>query len=414
MHVYTTCKSYIYGLTFLIFSAIRHALRYPKLRRRSLQFALLTFTLWSIADILPVHRHYHEEQTHIDYKPPERQRIYVASVFWNSEQTLSNGWNEAVLELANVFGPDNIFVSVYETGGNDKTKNYLRDLDKALGTIGVGRSVILEDEVSMTPTDNGWSDDQLRRTPYLSRLRNMPLRSLYDLRNTGTLFDRVLFLSDAAFTSQDVLSLLNTNYGTYEAACSFDIMAQRLRYDTFALRDSDGYERIMKKWPFFRSSKSREAIKLMLPVPVKSCWDEMVFMRADSFYSNRPLQFRGVPDSLAAIDIAGSECCLIHADNSLSRRKGVYLNPFVQLGHNASAEHSSAHPYSHPLSAWDILTSLWENRFRRWLTFPSLVGWSLRRKFTEWQAQEEHNLEHGDFCLTYLKRNGKHDVIPTT
>ncbi|KAL2831241.1 cryptococcal mannosyltransferase 1-domain-containing protein [Aspergillus cavernicola] len=408
MHVYNTCKPYIYGFSFMISSAIRHVLRYPKLRRRLLQYVLLTFFLWSTADILLVQRHYHEEQTHTDFKPPERQRIYIASIFWSNEQTLSSHWNEAVVELANVFGPDNIFVSVYESGSNDGTKDHLRELDRVLDTIGVQRNIALsdvahQDEVSMTPIDNDWSDHppgekEFRRTYYLSRLRNMSLRPLHDLRDIGTLFDRVLFLSDVIFTSQDVLSLLNTNYGTYAAACSFDILAPRL-YDTSALRDADGHERVMQEWPYFRSSRSRNAMKSMLPVPVKSCWDAMVFMRTDSFYSNPPLQFRGVPDSLAANHVAGSECCLIHADDSLSKRKGVYLNPFVRVGHDAGAVYSASHPASHWLSAWEIFRSLWENRLRRWFTFPSLNGWTLRKRIAQWGTQEENNLERGDFCL---------------
>ncbi|KAI9374658.1 cryptococcal mannosyltransferase 1-domain-containing protein [Aspergillus egyptiacus] len=397
MHVYNACKSYIYGLSFLIFSAIRHVLRYPKLRR-VLQIALITFLLWSTADVILVHRHYNTEQAHIDYKPPERQRIFIASAFWNNEQILSRQWNEAVVDLANVFGSDNIFVSVYEDGSSEETKASLRNLEKALDKNGVQRSITISDSPIPAGIDTHLSKKELKSISHISGLRNKPLKPLYDLRDAGTMFDRVLFLSDAVFTSQDVLSLLDTNYGTYAAACSFDILTAS-SHDTFALRDSDGHERLMQKWPFFRSSRSREAMKLMLPVPVRSCWDSMVFMRADSFYGNPPLKFREVPDSLASARVSGSECCLIHADNFHSRRKGVYLNPFVRVGRNTATTDSETQSSHQWLSSWEILTSLWENRLRRWFTFPSLERWSLNRRYAAWKAQDENNKEQGDFCL---------------
>lgn len=37
----------------------------------------------------------------------------------------------------------------------------------------------------------------------------------------------------------------------------------------------DGYEQVMQKWPFFRAAESRDPMKYMLPVPVRSCWGGM-------------------------------------------------------------------------------------------------------------------------------------------
>ncbi|KAL4862931.1 hypothetical protein BDV12DRAFT_35413 [Aspergillus spectabilis] len=397
MHISNTCKSCAIGLSFLIVTAVRHALRYHKLRRRLLQLFLLTFFLWSTADVFLVHRRFHEEQIHIDYRPPERQRIYITSVQWNSERVLSKHWTDAVVELAHLFGPDNVYVSVYESGSSDGTKNALRELDEALDRVGVQRSITIsdtssEDEASRTP-------DGQRHTSYFTRLRNDSLRPLFDLRDAGTFFDRILFLSDVVFTRDDILSLLNTNYGAYTAACSFDILKSPSKLDAFALRDADGYEHVMQKWPFFRSSTSRDAMKSMLPVPVRSCWGEIVFMHTEAFYSTRPIRFRGVPDGLGAKHIKASECCLIHADNLLSKRRGVYLNPFVRIADNVG-EYSVAHPSIHWLSTWEIFESIWENRLRRWFSSPFLQGWSLRSRFAKWQAEDEKNKEPGDFCLT--------------
>ncbi|KAL5337563.1 cryptococcal mannosyltransferase 1-domain-containing protein [Aspergillus crustosus] len=402
MHVSDTCKSFTIGLSFLIVAAVRHASRHHKLRRRLLQLFLLTFFLWSTADVLLVHRNFHAEQTHIDYRPPERQRVYITSVQWNGERVLSKQWTNAVVELAHVFGPDNVYVSVYESGSSDGTKVALRELDKDLVKVGVQRSIIFsdlisDDEASITPDGGG-------HTSYFTRLRNEALRNLFDLRDSGIFFDRILFLGDATFTKDDVLSLLNTNYGAYTAACSFDILNPPSYLDAFALRDVDGYEHIMQKWPFFRASTSRDAMKSMLPVPVRSCWGEMVFMHAEAFYSTRPIRFREVPEGLAVKQIAASECCLIHADNLLSKRRGVFLNPFVRIGDQVR-EYSASHPDSHWLSTWEIFESIWENRLRRWFSPPFLQGWASYRRLAEWKAEDDKNKETGDYCLTITTQN---------
>lgn len=46
-------------------------------------------------------------------------------------------------------------------------------------------------------------------------------------------------------------------------------------YDTFALRDIEGYEAVTSTFPYFRSSISRQAMIAGQPVPVQSCWNGM-------------------------------------------------------------------------------------------------------------------------------------------
>jgi hypothetical protein len=70
-----------------------------------------------------------------------------------------------------------------------------------------------------------------------------------------------------------VLTLLSTNGGEYAAACSLDFAKPPSFYDTFALRDSEGNEHATQTWPYFRSWESRRAMKMLEPVPVKSCWN---------------------------------------------------------------------------------------------------------------------------------------------
>jgi hypothetical protein len=122
----------------------------------------------------------------------------------------------------------------------------------------------------------------------------------------------------------------------------------------------------------------------LAPIPVQSCWNGVVAFDASPFYprsaesdssyydthdpiseagrdpnahaqaqggmsnqhglksrglsssSQSPLQFRGIPDSLATWHVEGSECCLIHSDNPLRATKGIWMNPNVRVAFNES------------------------------------------------------------------------------
>lgn len=154
----------------------------------------------------------------------------------------------------------------------------------------------------------------------------------------------------------------------------------------------------MATWPFFRDPISRHAMKNLDPVPVRSCWNGMVVMPAAPFYANPPLRFRGIPDSLAASHLEGSECCLIHADNPLSAQRGVFLNPLVRVGYSGPA-YTSVNPIVNWLSARRILQGLWYNRLRRWTTSSWLKERVVSKRIARWVATSKENWEPGHFCI---------------
>ena len=125
--------------------------------------------------------------------------------------------------------------------------------------------------------------------------------------------------------------------------------------------------------------------------------DGVVAMPAEPFVSSTKLRFRGVPDSLAKHHLEGSECCLIHADNPLSRTLGVYLNPRVRVGYNWEAYEATHHGGSW-VSTWEIFTGIWKNRIRRWtqVTFERLV---VQKRVRRWENEKDGNKEPGEFCL---------------
>lgn len=172
-------------------------------------------------------------------------------------------------------------------------------------------------------------------------------------------------------------------------------------YDTFALRDSEGYEPIMDNWPYFRSRESRDAVTHGLPVPVTSCWNGMLLMDPAPFYDKvDPLRFRGISDSLADYHLEGSECCMIHTDNRLSHTKGVWVNTNVRVGYKPPA-YEAVNPSKHSRwpSSFRVAVGLWQNRLLRWTTSGSSLRSMVSKRMAAWRKKYPEEKESGGACL---------------
>lgn len=114
-----------------------------------------------------------------------------------------------------------------------------------------------------------------------------------------------------------------------------------------------------------------------------------------------PLHFRGLPDSLAEHHLEGSECCLIHADNPLSAKLGVWLNPLVRVGYNGDAYKAVNPMRGRPswLPVSTILWSSWQNRLRRWGTTHWFKASTVYRRVASWKAQGHDRVERGIECI---------------
>jgi len=179
-------------------------------RSRLLRATLLIIAILSTLDLLSLISSRNHQQSTAKPPPNSRgQRLFIASIHWNNEKVLRSKWNRAILELVEHFGPENIYVSIYESGSWDSTKDALRELDRDLESMRVRRTITLDgsthkDEIQK-PFTNGWIDTprgkkELRRIPYLAKLRNLVLKPLNALALEGTKFNKVLFLNDVVFT----------------------------------------------------------------------------------------------------------------------------------------------------------------------------------------------------------------------
>jgi hypothetical protein len=142
------------------------------------------------------------------------QRIYIAALHFNDEPLLRKHWIPALLYLVHHWRPEDVYVSVGESGSWDGTKDALRDLDYELGRLGIERSIQLsnrthEDEVNHAPEMNeaGWIQTprgmlELRRIHYLAQERNKAMVKLKELafrNHNPRSFDKVLWLNDVIF-----------------------------------------------------------------------------------------------------------------------------------------------------------------------------------------------------------------------
>lgn len=189
-----------------ILSVSRGVLRY-----RIARALVIIFAIWNLAEIhLIQHRLYEVDHTVLRHRPQKQERIYIASINWNNELILRNHWSKALTELVLKLGPENVFVSIYESGSYDNTKDALRELDWELERMRIPRNITLspvthEDELAAPARGEGWirtpdGKKQLRRLPYLARIRNLSLLPLQDLARQGITFDKILFLNDVVFT----------------------------------------------------------------------------------------------------------------------------------------------------------------------------------------------------------------------
>ncbi|EXJ68693.1 uncharacterized protein A1O5_08487 [Cladophialophora psammophila CBS 110553] len=411
--------------------------RRSSLQRRLLRLLFYALVAFFVLDLLTTLKHYREFTrnllTHTYTSPSvlptpvQNQKIFIVAQFWTNARVISERWGQALLDLVGVLGKENIYVSIYESGSLDNTKDVLKMLDDVLEQNNIPHQTILDptthaDEINAGPLDDqgnprqGWIQTtsvgtqwgkEMRRIPYLARLRNTSLNPLFRLRDEhGQRFDKILFLNDVVFRPQDVLTLLATNQGSFSAACALDFHLPPAYYDTFALRDSERLGTIQTFFPYFRSQESRESMLKGLPTKVTSCWNGMIVMDSTPFYDG--LQFRALSDSLASKHLEASECCLIHTDMNITSPGSadrIYVNPSVRVGYTVEA-YTTTHtgPGENFVSATQYVTGVWTNRLRRnILPRETKTMKEVQRKMERWVKEGANSLEKreetGGLCV---------------
>ncbi|KAL8841458.1 MAG: hypothetical protein Q9170_000921 [Blastenia crenularia] len=298
---------------------------------------------------------------------PENEKIFIATSIYDKGGRLANGaWGRGLLDLIDLLGNRNVFLSIYENDAGEKAKealSSLKDRVQCPSEITFERHVSLKTVPSVVLPDGS---ERTKRIAYLAEIRNRALRPLD--KPSEVRYDKLLFLNDVVFDPVELVQLLfSTNANekgksSYLAACAVDFINPFKFYDTFATRDAEGYSMGVPFFPWFSDAgkgiSRRDVMEGKDAVRVKSCWGGIVAFNASYFQakastggdspvasnttrvnpldSELPIRFRAESD----LYWEASECCLVHADLQQANHRtlgqengGIYINPYVRVAY---------------------------------------------------------------------------------
>lgn len=125
-------------------------------------------------------------------------------------------------------GPENTFVSIYESNSDDSTPDLLAEFADDLSHLGVAHRILSDESERWWPY--GTAPERIQ---FLAAARNKALEPLQSPDDSVRLadydtFTKVVFLNDVVFTWQGVVRLLATSWDGdegedgYDLACAMD------------------------------------------------------------------------------------------------------------------------------------------------------------------------------------------------
>lgn len=342
-------------------------------------FLLDLGALWTVNEDLVSSRTIQQSRFPIGFK------LFIAANLYNCESIVPH-FNRELKRLAFVIGYSNVYISIYENGSIDRTKEYLHDLQYELDALGVANRIVME------PSEQ----DYARRIPYLAPLRNIVLEPMQEwimdqsrnVSETDQIPAKILFLNDVFWTAEDAITLLHTQNFEYDAACAVDMSWNF--YDTFATRDVVADVKQVSypptgTFPYFYNNQSIADIQKGHPARVFSCWNGMVALNHLPFTRSNlnkvPVVFRALFAEVDVLEYEASECCLVFADLQKSGYSRVYMNPQVQVYYEGA-----------PGRWWYWILSIWNWTVGRW-TVPKVPLHS--REYAKWQDAWEQARDDG-------------------
>ncbi|VDC02619.1 unnamed protein product [Peniophora sp. CBMAI 1063] len=232
------------------------------------------------------------------------RRIVIAMLLHKNSNIISSLAQElpVVLEW---LGVHSVFVSVYESGSDDRSKEWLGDLGKILDAMGVQHHIVAFGDSRHENTEGN------RRIPVIAAARNAALAPLHagQVRSAlGGEPDEMFFINDIFFCASDLLEILlqYRKQGMHQA-CATDW--DELVYDRWVLRAISGrpwwrQDQIMeyfgtpndhpKELPgtLLDEEVDRRRWELHLPLQVFSCWNGATVIDAKVFLPPHSIRFR--------------------------------------------------------------------------------------------------------------------------
>ncbi|KAJ1813132.1 hypothetical protein LPJ60_006403 [Coemansia sp. RSA 2675] len=261
--------------------------------------------------------------------------VFVAINLYNSEKILPSMAHQ-LLALADTLGHHRIFISIYENGSKDKTKDILNRFNSTLNAMGIAHQI--RSELAPKPK-------HIHRIEYLARVRNFALEPLY---NSGTKYGKVLFLNDIFFCVPDVLELLfQQRAQSAQLACAedFDIYHGGPGfYDTWVTRDMRGDKFTKNMHKLTKDPISMIAQMRDRPFQVQCCWNGVALIDAQVFHGDDGLRFRRSVEG----ECSSSECSLLCNDMWAKGFKRAIVVPRVKVSYDIKTRNVLREPVSFP------------------------------------------------------------------
>ncbi|KAJ1032379.1 hypothetical protein NDA16_000406 [Ustilago loliicola] len=303
---------------------------------------------------------------------PQPMKLFIASNLYNNQEILPT-YTSSLKKLIHHLGPDNVFVSIYESHSIDHTKPMLAQLDSDLAQMHVPRRILSDNRAVRMNKSSSVQD----RIEFLANIRNVAMQPLAD-NNSAEKYSHVLWINDIVFTAQDALKLLRTNNARYDQVCATDFIGNGF-YDTWVTRDAEG-ETLKRTWPYFKRNQDVEAMREGRPFEVNSCWNGITAFDAKWFYPSSsssplstdeegavtlPLKFR------TSSKCVSSECQLISYDihrASHPARPTILINLAVKVAYN------HRHYFLYNSFIPSPIVRIWRIVWRDWIGYR-FFGW---------------------------------------
>ena len=263
---------------------------------------------------------------------------FIAANYYNSEESLTYSLPELSKIINHLNRGDNLYLSIFENGSNDNTKHLLRSFQQSL-------SVPSRFQLCESAGYGNWTSEKLLGEQHINKLykakplfryqrmaalRNAALEPLFLHPFRNSLPTKILFLNDIFYQAADILALLHTNNGDYDAACGLDFHYQF--YDILVTRDIEGYW-FSGYYPFTRHRKSQAAVRNGEPFRVMSCWNGAIAINAEGIIANN-IKFRGRRyDGGRECECSQSECVFLCVDLVKAGLGNIFINPRVRVAY---------------------------------------------------------------------------------
>ena len=253
-------------------------------------------------------------------------KYYICSIVCNIEPIIID-WVGQLKLLIDYLGKKNVYISILENGDSkDNTRLYLKEFEQYLNDNKILNKIILE-------KINHREDKE--RIVFLGELRDLSMDFLYEIEDLDFSNTKIIFLNDIIFRYQDIIKLIGTNNGSYDAVCAMDFYEGF--YDNWASQLLDGIY-FRRYFPYMSNKEAQDAIINGELIRTFSCWNGATVFSAKPF-EDRILYFRH------GFKLRQSECLLIHSDMHLMGFQKTLVNPNVAVAYTYSYYYKNHYLY---------------------------------------------------------------------